>query len=235
MKRRALGLISVFAHMSEESLESLIAIARLHYLERNAILHYEGELINYACFLARGKVELYKMDKNDNELFLCYVDDSAQGKRLINAFGDFVPYETAANVRGIRPSEIVIFELDKLHSLALNNIEISNALMREFMDKMIVFKNVVNFREIFDSASKVAYFLYTKLDYFNQMQRQIIARELNIKIETLSRILHKMFQQGIIAKNEHNEIYIKDPALFVNLYGNVKQHFSQDLINQKKM
>lgn len=221
--------------MSEESLESLIAIARLHYLERNAILHYEGELINYACFLARGKVELYKMDKNDNELFLCYVDDSAQGKRLINAFGDFVPYETAANVRGIRPSEIVIFELDKLHSLALNNIEISNALMREFMDKMIVFKNVVNFREIFDSASKVAYFLYTKLDYFNQMQRQIIARELNIKIETLSRILHKMFQQGIIAKNEHNEIYIKDPALFVNLYGNVKQHFSQDLINQKKM
>ncbi|WP_334094859.1 hypothetical protein [Helicobacter typhlonius] len=47
----------------------------------------------------------------------------------------------------------------------------------------------------------------------------MIARELNIQTESLSRILQKMFQQDVVAKNEHNEIYIKDSALFAKLYG----------------
>ncbi|WP_290143093.1 Crp/Fnr family transcriptional regulator [Helicobacter japonicus] len=190
MKKRALKL--VFAQMSEKSLESLEAITKLHYVEKNGILHYEGEIIDYACFLARGKVEIYKMDKNDNELFLCYVDCLSQGKRLINAFGDFVSYETNANVKGAEPSEIVMIELDKLSVLVQKNLEISN-------------------------------FLYTRIDYFNQTQRQIIARELNIQIETLSRILQKMFQQGLIAKDEHNDIYIKDTTLFTKIFGNMKK------------
>ncbi|WP_289181770.1 helix-turn-helix domain-containing protein, partial [Helicobacter japonicus] len=66
-------------------------------------------------------------------------------------------------------------------------------------------------------------FLYTRIDYFNQTQRQIIARELNIQIETLSRILQKMFQQGLIAKDEHNDIYIKDTTLFTKIFGNMKK------------
>lgn len=221
MKKRALKL--VFAQMSEKSLESLEVITKLRYVEKNGILHYEGEIIDYACFLARGKVEIYKMDKNDNELFLCYVDCLSQGKRLINAFWDFVSYETNANVKGAEPSEIVMIELDKLSVLVQKNLEISNAIMREFMDKTIVFKNFVNFQTIYDSASRVAYFLYTRIDYFNQTQRQIIARELNIQIETLSRILQKMFQQGLIAKDEHNDIYIKDTTLFIKIFGNMKK------------
>ncbi|WP_290143566.1 hypothetical protein [Helicobacter japonicus] len=46
MKKRALKL--VFAQMSEKSLESLEAITKLHYVEKNGILHYEGEIIDYA-------------------------------------------------------------------------------------------------------------------------------------------------------------------------------------------
>ena len=219
MKRKALSLIGVFAHLSEKSIESLEAISKLHYLKRNGVLHYEGERIEHACFLARGKVELYKMNKNDNEMFLCYVDSESVGTRMINAFGAFVPYVAAANVRALESSEIVMLELTKLHQLVLSDIEISNALMSEFMDKLIVFKNFVNFKEMNDSTSRVAYFLRHRLSYFNQNQRQMIARELNIQTESLSRILQKMFQQDVVAKNEHNEIYIKDSALFAKLYG----------------
>ncbi len=69
MKKKALRSIGVFSNLSEESLNELENITKLQYIERNAILHYEGELLQSASFIARGCVELYKMDKNDNEMF----------------------------------------------------------------------------------------------------------------------------------------------------------------------
>ncbi|MCX2716564.1 Crp/Fnr family transcriptional regulator [Helicobacter sp. MIT 21-1697] len=222
MKKKALRSIGVFSNLSEESLNELESITKLQYIERNAILHYEGELLQSASLIARGCVELYRMDKNDNEMFLCYVNNKSKGARLINAFGSFEPYIASANVRGVEPSEIVLLDLTRLAQLVASNIEISNALLSEFMDKAIVFKNFINFKETYDSTSRVAYILYNQIEYFNQKQRQVIARELNIKLETLSRILQKMFQQGLIAKNEQNDVYIKDKDAFIKFYGDAK-------------
>lgn len=222
MKKKALRSIGVFSNLSEASLNELESITKLRYIERNAILHYEGELLQSASLIARGCVELYKMDKNDNEMFLCYVNNKSKGARLINAFGSFEPYEATANVRGVEPSEIVLLDLTRLAQLVVSNIEISNAFLSEFMDKMIVFKNFISFKETYDSTSRVAHMLCTQIERFNQVQRQIVARELNIKLETLSRILQKMFQQGLIAKNERSEVYIKDKDAFVKLYGDAK-------------
>ncbi|WP_300972115.1 Crp/Fnr family transcriptional regulator, partial [uncultured Helicobacter sp.] len=141
MKEKALRSIGAFANISEGSLESLEAITKLRYIEKNGILHYEGEYIESAYFLARGKVEVYEMDKNDNELFLCYVDSHLSDGRLINAFGTFAPYEANASVRGVEPSEIVLLDLQQLHQLVTKNIEISNAILSEVMNRMITFKN----------------------------------------------------------------------------------------------
>ena len=222
MKEKALRSIGAFANISEGSLESLEAITKLRYIEKNGILHYEGEYIESAYFLARGKVEVYEMDKNDNELFLCYVDSHLSDGRLINAFGTFAPYEANASVRGVEPSEIVLLDLQQLHQLVTKNIEISNAILSEVMNRMITFKNFINFNEIYDSTSRVAYILGTSLKYFNQVQRQTIAHELNFKLETLSRILQKMMTQGLIAKDEHGDVYIKDKQAFEALYGGIK-------------
>lgn len=223
MKRKALLSIGVFSSISEKSLESLEHIMSLRYIEKNAILHYEGDLVDSVCLLARGKVELYKMDKNNNELFLCYVDSKSHGNRLINASGAFVPYEASANVRGVEPSEIVLLPLVEFHHLVQNDIQIANAFLYELMDKIIVFKTFVNFKETYDSTSRVAYLLSSRLTYFNQTQRRIIAHELNIKLETLSRILQKMMMQGLIDKDEKGDIYIKDKQTFGLLYGDMSQ------------
>ena len=162
------------------------------------------------------------MDKNDNELFLCYVESRAKGVRLINAFGSFKPYEAAASVRGIEPSVVAFIELESLELLIKQDIEISNALLSAFMDKVIVFKNFINFKEVYDSTSRVGHLLYTELERFNKVQRQVIAHELNIKLETLSRILQKMQQQGLLSKDEYGDLQINDKHTFASLFGNVK-------------
>lgn len=135
-----------------------------------------------------------KWDQNNNELFLCYVS-SEEDVRLINSFGNFEPYIASASVHSLRTSTILLLELHLLADLVSEYLDISNALLREFMGKNIVFKNFINFKEIYDSTARVAYILRTQLDYFNKVQRQTIARELNIKIETLSRILQKCFNK----------------------------------------
>lgn len=213
MNKSRLLNIGVFTHLSERSLESLEAIAKWRYIEKNAILHYEGESVDSVCLLASGKVELYKMDKNDNELFLCYVDSCRDSNRLINAFGSFKPYVASANVRAVEPSEVVLLELISMYRLVNSNVEIANAILSEILDKMIVFKNFINFKGVYDSTSRVAYLLKTNLTYFNQMQRQRVAYELGIRLETLSRILQKMLKDGLIGKDVYGNFYIKDMDL----------------------
>ena len=58
MKKKALRSIGVFSNLSEESLNDLENIKKLKYIERNAILHYEGELLQSTSLIARGCVEL---------------------------------------------------------------------------------------------------------------------------------------------------------------------------------
>ena len=89
--------------------------------------------------------------------------------RLINAFGSFKPYEAAASVRGIEPSVVAFIELESLELLIKQDIEISNAFLSAFMDKVIVFKNFINFKEVYDSTSRVGHLLYTELERFNKV------------------------------------------------------------------
>lgn len=229
MKQKALCSIGAFARLSEKSLQSLEAITKLRYIEKNAILYYEGEHVRDVYLLARGKVEIYKIDRNGNELFLYYIDGSLdrglnaslKTPRLINTFGSFATYEAYSSVRGVCPSEIVSFDIESLGRLVGSNIEIAHAFLTECMQTNVILNEFINLKEVYDSTSRVAYFLQTKLDYFNYSQRQLIARELNIKLETLSRILQKMQMQGLIAKDRHGDIYIKDSAALSALCGNV--------------
>ena len=218
MKVDAITSIDSFSYLRSESLEALSEIAKIKTLEKTQVLYYEGEKLDDAYFLVKGKVEIYKMDNNDNELFLCYVGDTQKGKNLINAFGDFQSYRASASVRSLEMSTILLLDLTSLSSLVASYPDICMALLREFMNKLIVAKTFINFQEIYDSTSKVAYILCTQLDYFNKVQRQVIARELNIKIETLSRILQKMLHQGLIYKDERGEICLSNQDLLEKLY-----------------
>ncbi|TLD81887.1 Crp/Fnr family transcriptional regulator [Helicobacter sp. MIT 05-5293] len=218
MKIDAINSIKSFKSLGRESLEALNKVAKIKVVDKDSILYYEGEKIECAYFLVDGLLELYKMDQNNNELFLCYVS-SEEDARLINCFGNFEPYIASASVHSLRTSTILLLELHLLADLVSEYLDISNALLREFMGKNIVFKNFINFKEIYDSTARVAYILRTQLDYFNKVQRQTIARELNIKIETLSRILQKMFQQGLIYKNNKGEICLSNKAEFERIYG----------------
>lgn len=222
MKQKALRSIGAFSTMKESSIKSLESIARLRQIEKDSILYYEGEKLEYAYMLVRGRVELYRMDQDDNEVFLCYVDDKSKEARLINAFGSFDSYEAAASVRGLETSEIILMPLNALKQLVQNNAEIASAFLGEFMDKVMIFKRYVNFNEMYDSTTRVAYLLQTQLERFNRVQRQVIARELNIKLETLSRILQKMLAQGFIQKNKYGDIRIKDSQIFNAMCENIK-------------
>lgn len=222
MKKQLLRRIGFFEKISEKSLASLESITKIKNVDKNEILYYEGDVLKWVCLLVSGHLELYKMDKNDNELFLCYVDSRLKGARLINACGAFKPYEAAASVRGIEPSVVALIEMEPLALLVKQDIEISNAFLSAFMDKAIVFKNFINFKEVYDSTSRVGYLLHTELERFNKTQRQVIAHELNIKLETLSRILQKMQQQGLLSKDQRGDLYINDKFTFATLFGNVK-------------
>lgn len=220
-KKEILLSIGAFKHLSNAALELIEGIAKLRHIQKDDILHYEGDVVDCAYLLVSGRVELYRMDKHDNELFIGYVDAKQSGFRLINTLGTFAPYEAASSVRGMENSEILLLDLAQLSHLVSQNIDISNAFVSLLMDKMASFKHFINFRESYDRTSYVAYMLYTDILRFNHTQRQVIARELNIKLETLSRILQKLQTQGLIDKDSRGNICINDRESFKSAFSNV--------------
>lgn len=213
-KVSVLRSMECFCNLNNEIILEISKSAKLFNLQTGNILYYEGELLDSAFFLHNGCIEVYKMNYLDKEHFLFYVDDKLCDKRIINTFCTLKPYISCANARALQNSVIISIEFSKIQTLSKKYIELSNVFLSETLNKISTLKNIINFQNMLDSTTKVAYILLNDLARFNRTQRQMIARELNMQTETLSRILQKMFSQKLIDKDNFGNVYIKNISSF---------------------
>lgn len=207
--------ISLFSHLNDKELQSLVEISTTSKYNKDSILYYETENTDKLLFLIKGQIKVYKIDKYDNEIFLYYIYSNSMISELSNLNDKRI--QCFSNAEFIEDSVILSIDYEKFKKLFLYE----NAFILKFIQELI-YKNqqlqcIINRELVFDATSKVAFMLINDLKMFNQLKRTEVALLLHIQPETLSRVLKKLSRNNIIII-EKGKVSIKNQEELKSIY-----------------
>ncbi len=103
-----------------------------------------------------------------------------------------------ANSRFKEDSTVLSVNFEKFYELFLSKNILTLELIENLTMKTHQFQCIINRELVFDATAKVAFMLSQDLEMFNNLKRQEISFMLHIQPETLSRVLKRLFRNGII-------------------------------------
>jgi CRP-like cAMP-binding protein len=188
---------SAFFSLLEDSLlENLATISTLKTIAKSSLLHYEIDSSSAIYFLSEGTIKVYKVDRFDNEVFLYHITKDNFISE-ITAF-DEQSISCFANLEVSEDATIIAFEKQPFTLLYQNDNAFLLHLFKAFSARSKMMQCLINREIIFDGMAKVAFMLLYDLETFNRYKKQEVAYMLNIKPETLSRILKKLTRKAYI-------------------------------------
>lgn len=189
-------LLDFFKTLNQDELDILFGISNINSYPKGYTLYYEEELKDKIYFLVEGVAKTYKVDRQDNEIFLNYIYNDTLISEISSLDNNQII--CLANTEFIQDS--VVLEID--YTAFKEYFIKTNILTAQFLDEVLR-KNkqlycIIDREVVFDATAKVAYSLYDDLEMFNKLKRQDIANMLHIQPATLSRVLKKLLRQNII-------------------------------------
>ena len=188
--------LDFFSSLNEEQIELLASISTIHNFSKDYILHYEQKHTKYFLFLLNGLAKSYKIDKNDNEIFLYYIYENTLLSEITEIKSDEL--YSFSNIKLVENSQILSIDYKLLKKHFLNQNLLSLELMNEILSQSKKLQTLVNREFIYDSVSKVVMMLHSDLTMFNKLKRHDIALILHIQPATLSRVLNRLKRNKII-------------------------------------
>ena len=190
-------LLDFFKILSQDELDVLYGISKIATYPQGYTLYYEEEVKDTMFFLVEGVAKTYKVDRQDNEIFLNYIYDNTLISEVSSLDDNHIV--CLSNVEFIKNS--IILEVDYL---AFKEYFIQTHILTIQFLHEIIRKNkqlycIIDREIVFDAMAKVAYSLYDDLVMFNKLKRQEVANMLHIQPATLSRVLKKLLRLNIIA------------------------------------
>ena len=211
--------ISFFNHLNNDQIDLIISISRVAKHHKKSILYHENFTNKNLLFLVKGLVEIYKIDKFNNKVFLYYINEnsmitelsSIKNNRIINCF---------SNVRFLEDSIVLYIDSEKFQELFLSKNILTEELIEVILKKNYQLHHIVNRELVFDANAKVAFMLIDDLKMFNKLKRVDISFMLNIQPETLSRVLKSLMRKGII-NIKKGEIVIENKEDLISIFNKV--------------
>jgi len=188
--------LSFFQNLNENQLDKLVKISSIDTYDEEYILYYENEQISKLFFLVDGLAKAYKIDKNDNEIFLYYI----QNNNIlceISSIEDYT-FSTYSNISFIEKSQILSIDYQLFKKYFLDTNILTNNLIKEIINRSKKLESLINREFIFDAVTKVSMMIGTDLKMFNKLKRHDIALILNIQPATLSRVLNRLKKDNLI-------------------------------------
>jgi CRP/FNR family transcriptional regulator len=188
--------LEFFINLSEDELENLVAISSLKNYNNSSLLHYEKSQSDKLLFLVKGLAKAYKIDKHENEIFLYYIYKNHMISEISSLKNDHLTFYS--NITFVENSQVLSIEYKafKKHFLdrSLLCLELANEVIRQ--SKLL--QDLVRREFIFNSVAKVAMMLHSDVVMFNQLKRSDVSLMLHIQPSTLSRVLNRLKNNGII-------------------------------------
>jgi len=188
--------LNFFKVLDKIQIKKLLEISSIHTYSQDYILYYEQTRTKYLYFLISGLAKSYKIDKNENEIFLYYIQPdsiisevSTLNEKMLVSYSNIVFIEDSYVLR-------VDYELFLNHFI--QNGVLTYQLMQEIIKRNKKLETLINREFIFDAVTKVTMMIENDLEMFNKLKRHDIALILHIQPATLSRVLKKLKKDGII-------------------------------------
>lgn len=188
--------LDFFASLSDSQVNQLAKISTINSYNKEYILYYENSKIDSLLFLTSGLAKSYKIDKNNNEIFLYFIYNNSMLSEVSTVYSDSL--YSYSNLSFIEESQVLSID----YKLFKDNFLQQNLLNLEFMNEIILrsskLESLINREFLFEAVAKVSMMLSSDLDMFNRFKRQDISLILNIQPATLSRVLNRLKRNGII-------------------------------------
>lgn len=187
--------LGFFAHLDEVQLNALSSKMIQHHYSKGSMLFFEGEEPKAFMFLVKGRLKLYKSDPKGNEVILNHFEPFSSIAEV--AVLDEIPYPASAMFES--DGSVIFLQVAEFKQIIKREPEIAFALMRSLTAKVRNLEKLISLNLVLDSTARVAKYILLHEDDFNDMKKNVIAHDLNMTPETLSRILKKFKKMELIA------------------------------------
>jgi CRP/FNR family transcriptional regulator len=204
--------ISLFFNLDESIIEEIGRFSFFRKYKKGTIIFLEGEEREHFFAVVKGQVLLYDVDQKGE-----IIPRMEIGKGGI--FGLIAKIQNRPFcLSAISQSEVEILGIDyRRFSKYLSIPPISDRIIRMLSYQIYQQMELSKISKL-PALYRVAYTLLHFPDKFRRLKWYLIARELNMSRETLSRILSKLKHQGVISIQER-EIKILQPDYLRQLIG----------------
>ena len=194
--KEKIRLLDFFKNLSQDELDVLYGISKLSSYPSGYTLYYEEEVKENLYFLVEGKAKTYKVNRQDNEIFLNHIYKN----RLVSEISSLRENEIQcySNTECVKDSTVLEIDYKLFKQYFIETNILTNQFIDEILDCTKQLYCIIDRELVFDAMAKVAYSLYDDLKMFNKLKRQEVASMLHIQPATLSRVLKKLLRQNII-------------------------------------
>ena len=129
---RLLSMVDIFAPLSEEEMEDLAKRTPDTFLEQGDILYTPQEGTQRLFILKQGRVQVYEIDREGEEITLSVVEES-------NVFGEMVLTGQSLQgvyVRALAPSTVVTLRREDLENMIMKKPEVGLRLVQELAERL---------------------------------------------------------------------------------------------------
>lgn len=189
---KKLRKISLFFNIEDSLLEKISKFSVIKTFNKNEIIFYEGEKDKYFYAIVKGSILMYDSDEKGN-----IIPKNQLGCGDI--FGLIAQIQNkpyCLNAISETESEIIKIDFQKFKNY-ISNPPFSDRIIK-MLSNQIVQEIEFNKLQKYDATRRVIYTLLNFPHKFIRKKKYMLAKELNMSAETLSRILSKLKNEGII-------------------------------------
>lgn len=212
--KEVIDSLDFFSSLDEDNIELLASISTINSYSKEYIIHYEKKQSPSLLFLLSGLAKSYKIDKNNNEIFLNYLYKNSLISEITNINNDTL--NSFSNIMLLEDSQILSINYKKFREYFLQKGLLCYEFTNEVLSKSQQLQALINREFIFNSVAKVAMMIYEDIDMFNKLKRAEISLILHIQPETLSRVLNRLKRDKII-DSKNAKIIILDKASLLSI------------------
>jgi CRP/FNR family transcriptional regulator len=189
--------IYLFEKFSDNDLEKLVSISKVKKFQKGNIIFFAGEKSNNLHILTSGSADVYKSDYKSNKIIMHHFQAPAMIAEVANL--EHMPFPASCEAMG--DCEFIFIDYQKFESIFLSDPMVSIQIIKSLTKKIKSLESTIDNNLVLDATSRVAKYIYQNNEEFKKRKNNQVATSLNIKPETLSRILKKLKDEAIIDKD----------------------------------
>ena len=211
--------IQLFSKLSEDNLARLRDQAIVKNLTKESIVFYEGDESDHIFVLLEGTVKLYKTSPKGTQIQINRFDAPA----VIGEYACFEQVPFPATCEFLTDGKIAKVPTSYVFA-SLHEESFALEMIKSLTSKVMILSSLVHKETIYSSEAKVAKILLENVEIFHKLKHNEVASILNITPETLSRILKKFKNSGLIEGLKEGQIRLLDPEALDHVIDTNKVH-----------